>query len=124
MLLKGGYGCLYLNPHGEIVQCAEVPGWDVLPEMLPVHTIQQYIFILMSDLVTRLAVMAHLQSPQPEENHKNIKGAMSSELPLCYIHGDNRDRRQAEEIKAEYFLISQEWHIFTVWDCQSHPNPS
>jgi hypothetical protein len=31
---------------------------------------------------------------------------MSSELPLHYIHGDNRDRRQTEETKAEYFPLA------------------
>jgi hypothetical protein len=28
---------------------------------------------------------------------------MSSELPLCYFLGVDIDRRQTEEIKAEYF---------------------
>jgi hypothetical protein len=42
---------------------------------------------------------------------------MSSELNIHYIHGDNRYRRQTEETKTEYFPISREWHIFTVYFC-------
>jgi hypothetical protein len=51
--------------------------------------------------------------PLDEYRHKENKDAMSSELPL-HIYGDNRDRRQTEENKAEYFPISWEWHIFTL----------
>jgi hypothetical protein len=39
---------------------------------------------------------------------------MSSELPLHYIHGDNRDIRQTEKAKAEYFLFRWGWHVLTV----------
>jgi hypothetical protein len=82
------------------------------------HAGQQEIIILMSDFVARIEVMALPASLPPEENsHKENEGAMFSELLLHYIHGDNRDRRQTEETKAEYFPISWEWHVFTVWGC-------
>jgi hypothetical protein len=48
---------------------------------------------------------------------------MSSKLPLHYIHVNNRDRRQTKEFKPSNFPISREWHVFKLWDCQSHPNP-
>jgi hypothetical protein len=79
----------------------------VLTEVSHVHTNQQEIIIL-----TR-------HSPSPYENrHKENKGAMFSELPLHYIHGVNRDRRQIEETKAAYFPISWKRHAFTAWDCR------
>jgi hypothetical protein len=41
------------------------------------------------DFVAKTAVMALQHSLPPEENHhKENKGAMFSELPLHYIHGD------------------------------------
>jgi hypothetical protein len=92
----------------------------VLPEVSHVYDGQQEIIILMSDFVARTAVMALPAFPATQEKcHKENKGAMSSKLPLHCIHGDNMDRRETEATKPEYFTISWEWHIFTVWDC--HP---
>jgi hypothetical protein len=72
----------------------------VLPEVSHVHAGQQKIIILMSDFVTRIAVMDLPALPAPEKNrHKENKGAMFSALPFHYIHGDNRYRRQTGEIK-------------------------
>jgi hypothetical protein len=46
----------------------------------------------MSDFfVARTAMMALPAFPVPEKNrYKENKGAISSELPFHYIHGDNR----------------------------------
>jgi hypothetical protein len=46
---------------------------------------------------------------------------MPSELPFHYIHWDNRDRRQTEDTKAEYFSISWEWHLFLQYGIARRP---
>jgi hypothetical protein len=119
MSRKGRYGCLYLNLSGSQFSLPKSLDCHILPEVSHVHAGQQEIIILMSDFVARIAVMALLAFPATSGNcDKENKGAMSSELPLHYIHGDNRYRRQTEETKVEYFPISQEWHVFIVWYCR------
>jgi hypothetical protein len=87
----------------------------VLPRVPPVYAGKQKIIILTSDYVARTALMSPLAFPATEEyGYKEKNGAMSSELPLHYIYGDNRDRKQIEV--SEYFLISYGWQVFAVWD--------
>jgi hypothetical protein len=96
----------------------------VLQEVLHVHAGQQVIIILMLDCGQECSdgttgIPRHLR-----KTHKESKGAMSFQLPLHYIHGDNRYRRQIEETKAEYFPISREGNVFTAWECLPLPNPA
>jgi hypothetical protein len=48
------------------------------------------------------------------DHHSNVRFCGQDN----YIQRDNRDRRQTEETKAEYFPIIWKWHVFTVWDCR------
>jgi hypothetical protein len=112
--------CLYLNPSGEPVQRAKIPGlshlaWSVACSFW--SAIDHYSKVRFcdhdcSDDPTSISL------PPEENRHIKNKGELPSELPLHYIHGDNRDRRQAEKSKAEYFPISCEWPISTVGYCR------
>jgi hypothetical protein len=97
-----GYGCLYLNPRGEPVQCAEIPWLSCPARSVTCWPRNHHSNVRFG--CPGLQQWHHWHSPPSEvsRNKENI-GAMSSELPLHYIHGDNKDRRQTEETKAEYF---------------------
>jgi hypothetical protein len=77
----------------------------VLPEVSHVHVGQQEFIILMSDAVAINAVIAlpAFSATLKKNRHKENKGAMSPELPLHCILGDNRDRRQTRGTITEYF---------------------
>jgi hypothetical protein len=85
----------------------------ILPEVSHVHAGWQEIIIVMLDFVVRLAVKAPPAflttwwAPQQIEQR-----GFFFELPLHYIHWEYSYRKQTEKIKAEYFLISREGHIF------------
>jgi hypothetical protein len=63
----------------------------ILPEVLHVCDDQQEIILFWSEFEVRSAGIAPPAFPPPERSpHKEGKVKMSSELPLHYIHGNNR----------------------------------
>jgi hypothetical protein len=119
MSRKGWYGCLYLNPSGKPVQCAEIlglsrPARSVACACWSARDHHSNIRFCGQDCSgDTTSIPCHLKKTITKKN----KGAMSSELPLHYFHGDIRYRRQTEETEAEYFPISWKWLVFTVRDC-------
>jgi hypothetical protein len=74
-----------------------------------------------SDFVARTEVISLPAFPDTQGKQSQTE-QRSSELPIHYIKRDNRDIRQTEETKAEYFPISRDWQVFTRYDCSPHPN--
>jgi hypothetical protein len=125
MSRKGRYGCLNLNPSGELVLCAEVlelsrPARNVACVCWPArvhHSNVRFCGQDCSDCIT--VILRYLKKTVTKRTKAQCPITILSTTYMGIAGIEDKYKRPRQNI----FLISRKWHVFLVWYFPPYTNP-
>jgi hypothetical protein len=113
MSRKERYGCLYLNPSRELVQCAEISGMKRPARSVPCAYWPARDHHSNVSSVARTAMMALAAFPaiggQPSQRKQRCNVLFTTFMGITGI--ENKQKRRMQNF---FFIFRGEWHILTV----------